>query len=169
MKVILILCFSIPHSGGILYYKNVCEIDTGLYYCIVLLLLLLLHTLLHSYSNLRQWRQLTKPLRLVVSLVRFVVGRRTGSWRKALAPVGLTKRLVVHLAGRTPTVLFSSCHCPCRPLSGRWILFRALSGVLRPANAKWMRRLDDSSITPVTAAAALGRKCRTNEAAHMVP
>ncbi|KAF0291650.1 Ubiquitin carboxyl-terminal hydrolase 38 [Amphibalanus amphitrite] len=50
----------------------------------------------------RQLRLLAPPPHLVVSLVRFVFDRRTGARRKVLAPVGLTERLEVPLAGRPP-------------------------------------------------------------------
>ena len=61
-----------------------------------------------------QLRLLTPPPHLVVSLVPFVFDRRTGARRKVLAPLGLTERLTVPLAGRQPAqyrIMRICIHC----------------------------------------------------------
>ena len=121
----------------------------------------------------RQLRLLTPPPHLVVSLVRFVFDRRTGARRKVLAPVGLTERLAVPLAGRSPAqyrLYAVIVHAGHSLDAGHYFSFCRASGGgggggSDDADDGWWR-LDDTSATPVTAAAALGRSRRSTEAAY---
>ena len=107
----------------------------------------------------------------MVSLVRFVFDRRTGARRKVLAPVGLTERLAVPLAGRPPAqyrLYAVIVHAGHSLDAGHYFSFCRASeggGGGGVDDDGWWR-LDDSSAVPVTAATALGQPRRSTEAAY---
>ena len=120
----------------------------------------------------RQLRLLTPPLHLVVSLVRFVYDRLTSTRRKIMAPVGLTQWLVVPLAGCQPAqyrLYAVIVHAGHSLDTGHYFTFCRESdgGDSHDEAGSWWR-LDDASVTSVTATAALGGPRRTNETAYML-
>ena len=121
----------------------------------------------------RQLRLLTPPPHLVVSLVRFGFDRRTGARRKVLDPVILTERLAVPIAGRQPAqyrLRAAIMHAGDSLDAGHYFSFCRVSGGCSggrdDADDAWWR-LDDTSVAPVSAAAALGPPCRSSEAAYV--
>ena len=115
----------------------------------------------------RQLRLLSPPPHLIVSLMRFVFDRRTGERRKVLAPVGLSERLEVPLAGQ-PAAQYRlyavMVHAGLSPDAGHYFAFCRSSGGGGADGGWW--RLDDTCVVPVPAAAALGRPRRASEAAY---
>ena len=105
--------------------------------------------------------------------MRFVFDRRTEARRKVLASVGLTKQLEVPLTGR-PVAQYQLyaviVHAGHSLDAGHYFSFcrassRAGVGDLDGADDGWWR-LDDTSATPVTTAAALGQPRRSTETAY---
>ena len=109
----------------------------------------------------RQLRLHVPPPHLIVSLARFAFDRRTGARRKILSAVGLTELLAVPVADRPPAQYWLYAvimHAGHSLDTGHYFsLCRASDSSSDHADGGGWWRLDDTSASPVTAAAALGR------------